>query len=94
MKQLKNKAEWWKWIANEMNVVNDSTEPEKYPCFVYTVVHNWGHQTVIAVYLYNDTLAQMLETLSAQTELLTDICPRCGHDFVEYCAECEYTRGS
>lgn len=62
MKLLKNDKEWVAWAHPE----GIFGPPERYPCYAYEIVTNWGMQESAGQYLYADDLARMSDELTKQ----------------------------
>ncbi len=61
MKLLKSKRGWLLWNREEGFYINDPPPaPKEFPCYVYTIVTNWGMEESEPIYIYKADLERML----------------------------------
>ena len=64
MQLLNSYAEFEAWKEHNISAVDVAEEPREFPCYVRTVVTDWGMQQEAAIYTYAGDLRKMLGELN------------------------------
>jgi hypothetical protein len=74
---LKGKQEWKQWV--KAGHIEYADVPEKFPCFAYEQVADWGMEWSRALYLYDIDIARMVaRLLPSTTGFPLGVCLVCG----------------